>query len=59
MCLLPNRPQCLWRIIIEAVQLKLMNLESHLKPPRQITIVLDVTDDLVHGNQEEAFFNPY
>jgi hypothetical protein len=20
---------------------------------------LDVTDDLVHGNQEEAFFNPY
>lgn len=34
-------------------------LESYSKPPRQITLDLDVTDDLVHGNQEEAFFNPY
>jgi hypothetical protein len=34
-------------------------LESYSKPPRQITIDLDVTDDLIHGNQEEAFFNPY
>jgi Transposase DDE domain group 1 len=34
-------------------------LESYLKPPRQITIDLDVTDDLIHGNQEESFFNPY
>jgi hypothetical protein len=34
-------------------------LESHSKPPRQIILDLDVTDDLVHGNQEEAFFNPY
>ena len=34
-------------------------LESSSKPLRQITLDLDVTDDLVHGNQEEAFFNPY
>lgn len=34
-------------------------LESYSKPPRQIILDLDVTDDLVHGNQEEAFFNPY
>ena len=34
-------------------------LESYSKPPRQIVVDLDVTDDLVHGNQEEAFFNPY
>ncbi|MEH2006549.1 MAG: transposase [Nostoc sp.] len=34
-------------------------LESYRKPPRQITLDLDVTDDLVHGSQEEAFFNPY
>ena len=34
-------------------------LESYSKPLRQITLDLDVTDDLVHGNQEEAFFNPY
>nr|MDZ8060101.1 IS1380 family transposase [Nostoc sp. EkiNYC01] len=34
-------------------------LESYSKPPRQIILDLDVTDDLVHGNQEKAFFNPY
>ncbi len=34
-------------------------LESYLKPPREITIDLDVTDDLTHGNQEESFYNPY
>lgn len=34
-------------------------LESYQKPPRQIILDLDVTDDLVHGNQEETFFNPY
>jgi Transposase DDE domain group 1 len=32
-------------------------LDSHQKPPRQIIIDLDVTDDLVHGHQEETFFN--
>ena len=34
-------------------------LESYHQPPRQIIIDLDVTDDLVHGHQEETFFNPY
>nr|WP_245912267.1 transposase [Calothrix elsteri] len=34
-------------------------LESYPKPPRQITIDLDVTDDIVHGNQEEVFYNTY
>lgn len=34
-------------------------LESYEKPPRQIILDLDVTDNLVHGNQEETFFNPY
>ena len=34
-------------------------LESSEKPPRQIILDLDVTDDLVHGNQEKSFFNPY
>ena len=34
-------------------------LESYHQPPRQIIIDLDVTDDLVHGHQEERFFNPY
>ncbi|MEH1844227.1 MAG: IS1380 family transposase [Nostoc sp.] len=34
-------------------------LESYSSPPRQITLDLDVTDDLVHGHQEEVFFNPY
>jgi Transposase DDE domain group 1 len=34
-------------------------LDSYLKPPKEIILDLDVTDDLVHGNQEEVFFNPY
>jgi hypothetical protein len=34
-------------------------LESYSKPPQQIVLDLDVTDDLVHGNQEQAFFNTY
>ncbi len=34
-------------------------LESYRKPPRQIILDMDVTDDQVHGNQEGAFFNTY
>lgn len=34
-------------------------LESYPKPPRQIILDLDVTDDLVHGSQEQSFFSPY
>ena len=34
-------------------------LESEPKPPRQIILDMDVTDDQVHGNQEGAFFNTY
>lgn len=32
---------------------------SYRKPPKQIILDLDVTDDRVHGNQEGAFFNTY
>ena len=34
-------------------------LSSYKKPPRQVVLDMDVTDDQVHGNQEGAFFNPY
>lgn len=34
-------------------------LESYSKPPQSIILDLDVTDDLVHGNQEQVFFNSY
>ena len=34
-------------------------LNSYKKPPKQIILDMDVTDDQVHGNQEGAFFNPY
>lgn len=43
---------------IEKLLVKLF-LESYRKPPRSIVIDLDVTDDTVHGNQEQAFFNTY
>lgn len=34
-------------------------MESYRQPPRSIVLDLDVTDDQVHGNQEQAFFNTY
>ena len=34
-------------------------LASYNKPPKEIVLDMDVTDDQVHGNQEGAFFNPY
>ena len=34
-------------------------LDSYKKPPKQIVLDMDVTDDQVHGNQEGAFFNSY
>jgi hypothetical protein len=45
----------------EAIETLLVELffESYKKPPRQIILDLDVTDNLIHGNQEETFFNPY
>jgi hypothetical protein len=43
---------------IESLFVKIF-LESYSKQPRQIILDLDVTDDLVHGNQEQVFFNTY
>jgi len=45
----------------EAIESLFVNifLESYSKEPRQIILDLDVTDDLVHGNQEQVFFNTY
>ena len=34
-------------------------LESYKKPPKQIILDMDVTDDQVHGSQEGAFFNTF
>lgn len=43
---------------IESLFVKIF-LESYSKEPREILLDLDVTDDLVHGNQEQVFFNTY
>ena len=34
-------------------------LEAHTRPPKQITLDLDATDDPLHGEQEGRFFNAY
>jgi hypothetical protein len=34
-------------------------LEAHARPPRQIVLDLDATDDPLHGHQEERFFHGY
>ena len=34
-------------------------LEAHERPPREVTLDLDATDDPVHGEQEGRFFHGY
>jgi Transposase DDE domain group 1 len=34
-------------------------LDAHSKPPKQIVLDLDATDDPLHGNQEGKFFHGY
>jgi hypothetical protein len=34
-------------------------LESHARPPKQIILDIDATDDPLHGEQEGRFFNAY
>jgi len=34
-------------------------LEAHERPPSEITLDLDATDDPVHGEQEGRFFHGY
>ncbi len=48
-----HSPQEIERAFIEIF------LNSYKKPPKQIILDMDVTDDQVHGNQEGAFFNTY
>src|SRR6202161_3276830 len=43
---------------IEALFVDLF-LEAHAKPPRQIILDLDATDDPLHGHQEGRFFHGY
>lgn len=48
-----HEPKRIERLLVE------LFLESYRKPPQSIVLDLDVTDDQVHGNQEQAFFNTY
>jgi Transposase DDE domain group 1 len=34
-------------------------LEAHKRPPKEIILDIDATDDPLHGNQEGRFFNAY
>ena len=43
---------------IEALLVDLF-LDAHAKPPKQITLDLDATDDPLHGHQEGRFFHGY
>ena len=43
---------------IEALPVTLF-LEVHKRPPRQIILDLDATDDPLHGHQEGRFFQGY
>ena len=46
-------PQALDRLLVD------LFLESHERPPGEIWLDLDATNDPLHGNQEERFFHGY
>jgi len=46
-------PAALDRLLVDVF------LESHRKPPREIWLDLDATDDPLHGHQEGRFFHGY
>ncbi len=46
-------PEALDRLLVE------LFLESYAKPPREIWLDLDATDDPLHGHQEGRFFHGY
>lgn len=48
-----HEPEAIEKLFVE------LFLESFNQPPKQIVLDLDVTDDQVHGNQEQGFFNTY
>jgi hypothetical protein len=46
-------PQAIERLFVD------LFLEAHAKPPEQIVLDLDATDDPLHGHQEGRFFHGY
>ena len=46
-------PEALDRLLVDVF------LDAHRKPPREIWLDLDATDDPLHGNQEGRFFHGY
>ena len=46
-------PQAIENLLID------LFVEAHARPPRQIILDLDATDDPLHGNQEGRFFHGY
>src|SRR5208337_697381 len=46
-------PEAIDRLLVDIF------LEAHITPPAQITLDLDVTDDIIHGQQEGRFFHGY
>lgn len=47
------KPEAIEKLLVDVY------LEQHTKAPQQIILDMDVTDDEVHGTQEQAFFNGY
>src|SRR5215467_8802300 len=48
-----HQPEGIQRLFVE------LFLEAHPRPPRQIILDLDATDDPLHGHQEGRFFHGY
>ena len=48
-----HNPMAIKRLLVD------LFLEAHVRPPKQIVLDLDATDDPLHGQQEGRFFHGY
>jgi hypothetical protein len=58
LCRLENRVDRKALVAMSKLLVELF-LKSHDKPPREITLDFDATDDPVHGQQQERFYHGY
>ena len=46
-------PEAVERLFVE------LFLQGHERPPKEVILDMDATDDPIHGNQEGRFFHGY
>lgn len=58
LCRLENRAERSWMWAVHEVLVETF-IASHARPPEEVVLDMDATDDAVHGHQEGRFFHGY